>query len=575
MTTLQSGLFDVSGQPAVDGTTGDLTFTPAADANGTATVMITAVDNGSNVPPNDDTSATQTFHITITPVNDPPSFTKGASQTKLEDAGPQSVSSWATNIKAGPANECSQTLTFNVTSDNNPTLFSAAPAVADDGTLTYTSAADANGVATIGIDLQDNGGTLNGGDDTSAIQTFTITVTAVNDAPSFTKGADQSVLEDAGVQTVTNWATNFVAGPANESGQNVLNYIVGNDNHGLFSVQPEVSNSGTLTFTLAADANGSATVTVQVQDNGGTLNGGVDTSVAQTFTISVTAVNDAPSFTKGPNKTVLEDAGPQTFAGWATGFDPGPANEAGQTVLDYILSNTNNALFSAQPDVSNSGTLTFTPAADANGSATVTIQVQDNGGTLNGGVDTSVAQTFTISVTAVNDPPSFTKGIDETVLEDSGAFTDTGWATAISPGPADESGETLSFTVVATDTTLFQVQPAVSGTTGTLTFTPAANAFGTTTVTVTAIDSGSNVPPNDDSSASQTFQVTITGVNDAPSFTTGGNVSDLEDTAHSAPWATGVSAGPGESGQVLTFAFSADDNPSLFTPGRPSRPTAP
>jgi hypothetical protein len=38
------------------------------------------------------------------------------------------------------------------------------------------------------------------------VQTFTLTVNAVNDAPSFTKGADQAVNEDAGAQTAGNWA---------------------------------------------------------------------------------------------------------------------------------------------------------------------------------------------------------------------------------------------------------------------------------------------------------------------------------------------------------------------------------
>ena len=68
------------------------------------------------------------------------------------------------------------------------------------------------------VQLHDNGGTANGGVDTSAPQTFTITVTAVNDAPSFTKGANQSVNQDTGTQTVVNWATNISGGPADESG---------------------------------------------------------------------------------------------------------------------------------------------------------------------------------------------------------------------------------------------------------------------------------------------------------------------------------------------------------------------
>src|SRR5207245_1222344 len=126
---------------------------------------------------------------------------------------------------------------------------------------------------------------------------------------------------------------------------------------------------------------------------------------------------------------------------WATTLSAGPADEAGQT-LSFIVSNNNTTLFSAQPAVSASGTLTYTPAANANGSATVTVQVHDTGGTTNGGVDTSAAQTFTITVTAVNDAPSFTKGADQTVLEDPGAQSVTAWATSISAGPANEAAQT-------------------------------------------------------------------------------------------------------------------------------------
>src|SRR2546426_602486 len=248
----------------------------------------------------------------------------------------------------------------------------------------------------------------------SADQTFTITVTAVNDVPSFTKGADQTLLEDPGAQSVTAWATTISAGPANEAAQ-TLNFIISNNNTTLFSTQPAVSASGTLTYTPAANANGSATVTVQVHDSGGTTNGGVDTSAAQTFTITVTPVDDVPSFTKGANQTVLEDAAAQTITAWATAISAG-ANETGQT-LNFIVSNNNATLFSGQPAVAADGTLTYTPAADANGSATVTVQVHDDGGTANGGVDTSAAQTFTITVTAVDDAPRSAKDADHAEAE--------------------------------------------------------------------------------------------------------------------------------------------------------------
>src|SRR5262249_43434666 len=177
---------------------------------------------------------------------------------------------------------------------------------------------------------------------------------------------------------------------------------------------PAVSATGTLTYTPAANANGSATINVKLKDDGGTANGGVDTSAAQTFTISVTAGNDAPSFTKGSNQTVLEDSEPQSVTGWATNISAGPADESGQT-LTFLVTTNNDPLFSALPAIDTNGKLTFTPAANANGSATVTVRLKDNGGTANGGADTSGPQTFTITVTAVNDPPALAKCGDKAV----------------------------------------------------------------------------------------------------------------------------------------------------------------
>jgi len=65
----------------------------------------------------------------------------------------------------------------------------------------------------------------------------------------------------------------------------------------------------------------------------------------------------------------------------------------------------------------------------------VTVRAHDNGGTANGGVDTSAGQTFTVTVTGVNDAPSFTVGPDQAAPEDSGAHTVNGFAGSISAGP--------------------------------------------------------------------------------------------------------------------------------------------
>jgi hypothetical protein len=394
-----SALFSV--QPSIS-TTGTLSYTPAADAFGVATVEVMLTDNGGTANGGVSTSTIQSFTITVRSVNDAPVFSTGANQIVSEDAGAQTVANWATGISTGPANESDQSLSFVVSNDNTA-LFAVQPAVSSTGTLTFTPADNRNGVAVVSIYAMDNGGTANGGVSTSTVQVFTITVSAVNDAPSFIGGTDQIVDEDAGVQTVANWATGISAGPANESGQS-LSFVVSNNNSALFSVQPSISTTGTLSYTPAADAFGVATVEVMLTDNGGTANGGVSTSTIQSFTITVRSVNDAPVLSTGANQIVSEDAGAQMVSNWATGISTGPTNESDQS-LSFVVSNDNTALFAIQPVVSSTGTLSYTPADDASGTAVVSVYAMDNGGTANGGISTSSVQMFTIVVNAINDAP--------------------------------------------------------------------------------------------------------------------------------------------------------------------------
>jgi VCBS repeat-containing protein len=488
---------------------GSFTYTPNANYNGSDSFTYKANDGIDN------SNAAATVSITVNPVNDAPNFTKGADQTVLEDAGAQSATNWATAISAGPADESGQTLTFVVTGNSNPSLFAAGPAVSASGALTYTPAPNANGSATITLKLTDNGGTANGGVDASGEQTFVINVTAVNDAPSFTKGADQTAIENAGAQTLAGWATAISAGPPDEAGQ-TLTFDVSNNNNALFSAQPSIDATGRLTYTSALDAFGAATVTVKVHDNGGTANGGVDASAAQTFTITVNPVNHAPSFTKGANQMVLEDASAQSVSGWATNTSAGPSNEAAQA-LDFIVTNDNNALFSTQPSVDATGKLSYTPAPNRNGSATVTVKLHDNGGTANGGVDTSPAQTFTITVTPVNDAPTFNLIASNTAAEDAGPQAVNGALTNVSPGPF-ETGQTLTLTVTNDNNALFSVQPSIDLGTGTLKYTSAPNANGSATVTVKVQDDGGTANGGVDQTT-KTFTITVTPVNDAPVIT--------------------------------------------------------
>ncbi|HLX34599.1 MAG TPA: Ig-like domain-containing protein [Candidatus Limnocylindrales bacterium] len=293
------------GTPLCDGNTPSsctetVDYTPNADFSGSDSFTYTTNDGSVD-------SLAATVSITVNFVNDAPSFSKGADQTINEDAGAQSVPGWATSISPGPSNESSQTVHFNITNVGTPGLFSVAPAVAADGTLSYTPAADTSGSSTVTLDIQDNGGTANGGVDTSATQQFTITVNFVNDAPSFSKGADQVVLTDASAVSVPAWASAISPGPSNESSQTVHFNVTNNSNPGLFSVAPAVAAGGTLSYTIAGTT-GSATVTLDIQDNGGTANGGVDTSATQQFTITVTnlaAHNDSATIPEGAPATAI------------------------------------------------------------------------------------------------------------------------------------------------------------------------------------------------------------------------------------------------------------------------------
>jgi gliding motility-associated-like protein len=550
-----NALFSV--QPSVS-STGTLAYTPAANANGSATVTVTLNDNGSGVAPNVKSSVGQTFTITVSAVNDAPSFTKGADQTVNEDAGAQSVSSWATSINDGDP-ELTQTLSFSV-SNNNNSLFSVQPSINTSGDLIYTSAVNANGVATVTVTINDNGSGVAPNVNTSTSQTFTITISAVNDIPSFTKGSDQTVDEDAGAQTVTNWATSLNDGDPELT--QTFTFNVSNNNNVLFSAQPSVNASGDLTYTPATNANGSATVTVTISDSGSGVAPNVNTSASQTFTITVNAVNDLPSFAKGSDQTINEDAGAQTITTWATSLNDGDP-ELTQT-LSFSVSNNNNSLFSTQPSINASGDLTYTPAVNSNGVATVTVTISDNGSGVAPNVNTSASQTFTITVNAVNDVPSFTKGSDQTINEDAGAQIITTWATSLNDGDP-ELTQTFTFNVSNNNNPLFSAQPSINSA-GDLTYTPAANANGSATVTVSISDNGSGVAPNVNTSAAQTFTITVSAINDVPSFTKGADQTVDEDAGSqtASSWATSLNDGDPEITQTFTFNVSNNNN-ALFS----------
>src|SRR6185295_2069988 len=257
------------------------------------------------------------------------------------------------------------------------------------------------------------------------------------------------------------------------------------------------ANLGLLTFEPAANANGAgyASFTFQVRDDGGTAFGGVDTDQsANTITIDVNSVNDAPSGTDN-TVTTNEDTA-KTFAAADFGFsDVIDGNSLAAVKISSLplagtLKYNGTAITPAQVSTgfevlaANLGLLTFEPAANANGAgyASFTFQVRDDGGTANGGVDVDpIARAMTLDVTAVNDAPAGANGTVTTLEDTAYVFA------AADFGFSDTDGSALAavrITSVSTAGALTNNGVAVSAgqtvaaadiAAGLLRFTPTAN----------------------------------------------------------------------------------------------------
>ncbi len=438
------------------------------------------------------------------------------------------------------------------------------------GKLDFTPAANASGggYASFTFQVQDNGGTANGGVDLDPTpNTITVNVTAVNDRAVRNRQDDHHagrhglhVLRGRlRLQRSQRLAREQPAGGEDHDAPDCRALT---DNGvavtaGQFIAVADIT-AGKLKFTPAANANGTSytSFTFQVQDNGGTANGGVDLDpTPNTITVNVTAVNDPPS---GGDKTItaMEDTA-YTFSAADFGFsDPSdsPANSLFAVKIATLPTAgalTDNGVavtvgqFIALADIT-TGKLKFTPAANASGTnyTSFMFQVQDNGGTLNGGVDLDpTPNTITINVTSVNDSPS---GSDKTIttLEDT-AYTfstaDFGFSDS-----NDSPANTLQAVRIASlpgagtladnglAVTIGQFISVTDITAGKLVFAPATNASGTSYASFTfqVQDNGGTANGGIDLDPTpNTITVNVTAVNDPPS---GANkiITTLEDTTY-------------------------------------------
>src|SRR5215204_5897282 len=508
LTNDNNDLFSAQPQVTPNGT---LTYTPAANAYGDATVKVKAHDDSGTANGGQDTSAEQSFTINVTAVNDAPIADADTMATDEDTRLVFPSSDLVGNDDEGADNESSQTLTVTEVYEGTHGIVS----LGNDGNITFTPEANFSGDATFRYLVCDNGSPSK-----CSVQRATVNVTAVNDAP---------VAHDQLVTTDEDTAKEVTLTASDVEGE-VLGYtIVSAPQHGTLS-----GTGANLTYTPEADYNGPDSFTFKAND-------GIAYSDPATVSIAVDAVNDAP-VANADTKSTNQDT-PLVFAARQLigNDDEGPANESGQTLT---LTAVDQAL-NGQVSLSTTGDITFTPDAGFNGQASFEYTVCDNGSPSQ---CSEMIAIVNVTMSPVNDAPSFTAGASQTVAEDSGPHSVSGWATDISAGPANESDEQLTFEVTDnTNTELFSTQPSVAAN-GTLSYSLAADKNGSADVTVRLKDNGVIANGGADTSAEQTFTINITAVNDAPM------VSNLQGD------------GAANEGDVKTYTFDiADVDSSTFS----------
>ncbi len=376
-------------QPKID-INGSLTYQPTANTFGTSIFNVYLTDNGGTTNGGVNQSVTQSFTITVNPINDAPSINSVANRPPIaEDASTITIN--LSNITAGPLED--QPLVVTAVSSNpslipHPTVSYTSPNSI--GSISYKPVADKNGSAIITVTVSD--GELSNG--TTSIS-FSVTVTPVNDPPTIDDIPNPpSIPENAGEQLVN--ITGLTGGGGED--QDLLVTAV-SSNTSLIPNPISVSYIGGSTaqirYTPVANQNGESTITVTVNDQTGGI-------VQMNFKAVVSPTNDPPTLNPIPNPSpIMEDAAQQQIA--LTGISAG-INE--NQVLTFSGTSSNTSLIQISPSSfvytspNTTGTFRYQPIANQFGTAIITISVND-------GIE-SVSQQFTVEVKPVADTPAVT-----------------------------------------------------------------------------------------------------------------------------------------------------------------------
>ena len=441
-----------------------------ADAFGVATVYVVADDGGAV-----DSRSTQSFVLTVNSVNDAPNFALSAAAVVLDEdfATTQAIS--VVSSDDGDDDGVSQPLTYSLSTSH---VGFATLSVDDSGTVSISSVADAFGVATVYVVVDDGGST-----DSRSTQSFTLTVNNVNDAPNFALStAALSLEEDFGSTQVTVASSDDGDGTSQSLAYSISTTAVG------FATL-SIDGSGTVSISSVADGFGVATVEVTLTDDGL-----VDNLSTQSFVLTVNNINDAPNFALSTTALVVDEDFGSTQVTVASSDDGDGTSQS----LSYSLS-TSHVGF-ATLSVDGSGTVSISSVADGFGVATVYVVADDSSAANN-----LSTQSFVLTVNNINDAPIFTLSTTALVVDEDFGSTQV---TVASSDDGDGTSQSLSYSISTTAVGFATL--SIDGS-GTVSISSVADAFGTATIYVVADDGGAV-----DSRSTQSFVLTVNAVNDAP-----------------------------------------------------------
>jgi hypothetical protein len=460
--------------------------------------------------------------VTVTiapPANTPPVANAGTDQTVNSGAAVTLDGSASSDTNAG------QTLTYDWQQVSGPAVtLTGGTTVSPTFTAPTLAIGAPSAVLVFSLTMDD-------GTDTSAPDTVQITVLPpANTAPVANAGADQTVASAAAV------TLNGAASSDPDAGQ-VLGYVWTQTSG------PAVVLSGSTTaapsFAAPVVAIGAAPSVVVLQL---TVSDGID-SASDSVTVTVNAPpNTAPTAAAGPDQTIASGAG-VTLDGSASS-----ANDAGQT-LTYAWTQTAGPAVTLSNATAAGPTFTAPVIAPGPTPATLTFSL-----TVSDGVDTSVADTVTITVTPpANTAPTANAGPDQS-LPSASAVTLDGSGSA-----ANDAGQSLTYAWTQTGGPTVVLSNAAAASPG---FAAPTIATGGANVTLTF-----SLVVNDGIAASTADTVTITVTAPTTTLPTANAGADQTVASGAAVSLDGTGSSANDAGQILTYAWTQTAGTSVTLTG--------